>query len=170
MATLSSRTAGEVLTLNEQLQDLVANIFGFLDVNEDISETQEGLLEQLEVGLAALMEEVETSEVQIALMATDMLQMTLDNASLARALREATMMLEALAEVPSHQETIEDAMATLRREGQAKIDITPTEDELVLRTSLTFDEDVLREAFTIAVHEYVNKLCEGVLTGQIRRA
>ena len=169
MGTLSSRNTSEPTTLTEDLQEMVDVMYQFLEVDEKPADDQDELVAQLQAGIGGLIDDVETSDVQIALMATDILQLSLDNAGLARAVTEAAVVLEALAEPPSHEETIELAMGVLRREGQAKIDIVPTDEEMVLRTNLTFDEDVLREALAVAIHEYVNQLSEGILAGRIKR-
>lgn len=169
--TLSSR---ESLTDIALIKDLVTALFEHMDVDEEqepVADDPAALMEQLETAVLALMDENANLDMANMLMATDLLQLSVSNALLARDLATSVILLESLHVQPWDKDLMDQAMGTLRREGEAEIEMQiddGSDTGLLLKESITFDEDKLREALQIAICEYNTSLSEGILTGKIK--
>lgn len=158
-------TSREEPTGVELIQELVFLTHEVLGVDEDPADDMAELTEQLENSVVEVCVRLDESDTKIAMLSMDLIQLSLQNATLVGDLRAAMKMLEALGRPANTSDAaFVRALSVIRREGDPEIvSRASTENGIEVDVTLTFTEDKLAEAFKLAVEEYINRMAESVL-------
>lgn len=162
---------GKIFTSREEptgvdvMQELVFLTHEVLGLDEDPADDLDTLTEQLENSVVEVCVRLDESDTKIAMLSMDLIQLSLQNASMVGDLRAALKMLEALGRpANTSDEPFLRALSVIRREGDPEI-VTHANSQngIEVDVKLTFTEDKLAEAFKLAVEEYINRVAASVI-------
>ena len=151
----------------ETLQELVFIANEALQINEDPAEDEGELIGQLENGVIELCVKLDEQDVKISMLSMDLIQLSLQNATLMSDLRGALRVLEALGRpVNVDEDPFVRALSVMRREGDPEIvNRQSTENGIGVDVTLTFTEDKLAEALKLGIEDYINRTAAAAIRG-----
>jgi hypothetical protein len=149
----------------EDLQELVFVAHTALDRDDDPDSDPEMLKVQLDVAVMDMAELIETQRHQIHMLSMDLIQLSLNQALMARDLKVSVLLLEALAKPVNDTEPFLKALALMKREGDPEITTVGNDSNgIEIDVKLTYDEEDLAEALKLAIGEYIAGTAEDTLT------
>jgi hypothetical protein len=148
----------------EDLQELVFMAHSVLGKDEDPDEDPELVHLQLSSAVMDMAELIETQQHQIHMLSMDLIQLSLNQALMARDLKTSVVLLEALSQPVNDTEPFLKALALLKREGDPEITTIGNDaNGIEVDVKLTYSEDDLAEALKEAIGEYITGTAEEAL-------
>lgn len=148
----------------ESMQDLVAFAHDALEFDEEPADTVEELATQIELAVLGMGDRLRDQSVQIAMLSMDLIELSIRSAGMAKDLRDAVKLIEALAEPVHDTDAFKKALLIMKREGDPTITTRANDDHgIEVDVDITFEENDLEEALRLAIGEYITSTAEAAL-------